>query len=287
MSEKTFTDSLKSTRLGTLRVRVTGTGPPSVLWHSLFVDSTTWERVREGLAQHRQLLMIDGPSHGGSEPITHRFTPDDCAGAAGDLLEQLGVGKPVDWIGNAWGGHVGLAFAASRPGDVRSLVTIGTPVRALNVAERRQIAVLLPIYRLIGPVLPVVRALGNALLGARCDPRDARLVADAFRRANRAGMANAVRSASLGRPDITDVLPNVVAPTLMVTGQDDTMWTPAEARDAAAQLPSGACVIVPGAGHVAPLLQSAAAMIELIEVFWRDPAAFVAREAQAIAAIEA
>ena len=37
------------TRLGDLRVETCGSGPPAVLWHSLFVDSTTWERVREPL----------------------------------------------------------------------------------------------------------------------------------------------------------------------------------------------------------------------------------------------
>ena len=30
------------TRLGPLRVETAGSGPPAVLWHSLFVDSTTW-----------------------------------------------------------------------------------------------------------------------------------------------------------------------------------------------------------------------------------------------------
>ena len=31
-----------ATRLGPLRVQTVGSGPPAVLWHSLFVDSTTW-----------------------------------------------------------------------------------------------------------------------------------------------------------------------------------------------------------------------------------------------------
>src|ERR1035437_1901756 len=38
------------TRLGDLRVEVCSAGPPAVLWHSLFVDSTTWERVRGPLS---------------------------------------------------------------------------------------------------------------------------------------------------------------------------------------------------------------------------------------------
>jgi hypothetical protein len=34
-------------RLGPLQVQTIGAGPPTVLWHSLFVDSTTWTRVQQ------------------------------------------------------------------------------------------------------------------------------------------------------------------------------------------------------------------------------------------------
>ena len=33
------------TRVGSLAVRVVGEGPPAVLWHSLFVDDRSWDRV--------------------------------------------------------------------------------------------------------------------------------------------------------------------------------------------------------------------------------------------------
>jgi pimeloyl-ACP methyl ester carboxylesterase len=29
------------------------------------------------------------------------------------VLDQLAIGEGVDWVGNAWGGHVGLRFAAA------------------------------------------------------------------------------------------------------------------------------------------------------------------------------
>ena len=36
------------TRVGSLAVRVRGEGPPAVLWHSLFVDERSWQRVEDG-----------------------------------------------------------------------------------------------------------------------------------------------------------------------------------------------------------------------------------------------
>ncbi|HEX6678312.1 MAG TPA: alpha/beta fold hydrolase [Actinomycetes bacterium] len=268
------------TRLGPLHVQTIGAGPPAVLWHSLFVDSTTWTRVQQPLAGMRRLVLVDGPAHGHNPPVPHRFTLEDCVGAAADVLDHLGVEEPVDWLGNAWGGHVGILFAAAHPDRCRSLVAIGAPVHALSPADRRRTVLLRWLYRLAGPVPPLVNLLVDALLGPRAraeDPKGAALVADAFRRADRRGMHAAIGWLSLARPDLTPVLDRLGTPTLLTTGENDPMWTTANARAAAAHLANGALVILPGAGHVGPLLQAAPAVVDLVTAFWRDPAATVAR----------
>lgn len=259
------------TRLGPLRVETIGSGAPALLWHSLFVDSTTWVRVRQSLAATRRLVIVDGPAHGHSAAPQGPFTLDDCAGAALDVLGHLGIDEPVDWVGNAWGGHVGITFAAANPGHCRSLATIGTPVHALTAPERRQISMLVPLYRAVGPVRPVLGALTTALLGEGADPEAIALVAEAFTRPERRGMARAIRSASLDRPDLTSALASVLAPTLFAAGADDATWTPDNAAAAAARLPRGGWAVLPGAGHVAPLLEAAPAVVDLLTAFWRDP----------------
>lgn len=127
MTRQEPTGSMIDTILGGLRVQVCGEGPPAVLWHSLFVDSTSWDRVRDRLAADRRLILIDGACHGRSTPTTRRFTSHDCASAATEVLDALAVEDSVDWVGNAWGGHVGLLFAAARSARCRSVITIGTP----------------------------------------------------------------------------------------------------------------------------------------------------------------
>jgi pimeloyl-ACP methyl ester carboxylesterase len=272
------------TRLGPLHVQTVGSGPPALLWHSLFVDSTTWTRVQQPLAARRRLLLIDGPAHGHNPPVPHRFSLEDCVGVALDVLDHLGVDEPVDWLGNAWGGHVGILFAATHPNRCRSLAAIGAPVHALSPADRRRTVLLRWLYRLAGPVPPLVNLLVDALLGPRArtkDPQGAALVADAFRRADRRGMHAAIGWLSLGRPDLTPVLDRIATPTLLTTGTNDPMWTTGSARGAAAHLANGALVILPGAGHVGPLLQAAPAVVDLVGAFWRDPAATVARHRSA------
>jgi pimeloyl-ACP methyl ester carboxylesterase len=260
------------TRLGDLRVEVCGAGATAVLWHSLFVDSTTWERVRAPLSAVRRLIIIDGPSHGGSAAASRIFTLEECAGAALDVLDYLGVTAPVDWVGNAWGGHVGVLVAASSD-RCRSVVTIGTPVHPLTPRERLKCTVLVGVYRLTGPIGPLMTAVSDALLGPHSavrNPADARLVRDALRRATRPGLYRAMRSVMLNRRDLASALAAVTAPTLVVAGADDAMWTSDQAR-AAAEVPSrGTCCVVPGGGHVAPLLEGASALTEVLTTFWRD-----------------
>jgi pimeloyl-ACP methyl ester carboxylesterase len=83
------------------------------------------------------------------------------------VLDHFRIGEPADWVGNAMGGHVGIPFAAAYPGRCHSLATIGSPVHALTPPERRKIAVLTGLYRLTGPVPPLVNLLTDALLGPR------------------------------------------------------------------------------------------------------------------------
>ncbi|HEX7993036.1 MAG TPA: alpha/beta fold hydrolase [Streptosporangiaceae bacterium] len=274
------------TRLGPLRVEAAGSGAPAVLWHSLFVDSTTWVRVRPPLASVRRLLLIDAPGHGHNPPVARRFTLDDCAGAAADVLDHFRIGGPVDWVGNAMGGHVGIPFAAAYPGRCRSLATIGSPIHALTPPERRKIAVFTGLYRLTGPLPPLVSLLIDALLGPHArtgDPQAAALAAAAFRRATRRGMSRAIGSVSLHRPDLTPLLGKISTPTLICAAADDPSWTPADAARAAGRLPNGASVILPGAGHIAPLFEAEPALAELLTAFWANPDAVITRQRAAAA----
>lgn len=268
-----------ATRLGPLHVQTAGSGLPAVLWHSLFVDSTTWNLLLAPLAAERRLVLIDGPNHGGSPPVRHPFTLDDCADGAADVLDQLGIQEPVDWLGNAWGGHVGILFAARHPDRCRSLIALGAPVHPLSDADRRLIRLLSWVYRIAGPG-PVINPLVDALLGPKAraqDPESAAIITGAFRRAERRGMFDAIRWLSLRRRDLTPELGLLPTPALLTTNPDDPEWDTAAASAAAARLRDGALVILPGSGRIGPLLQAAPAVADLVTAFWRDPHATIAR----------
>ncbi|MFI1563619.1 alpha/beta fold hydrolase [Streptomyces sp. NPDC020490] len=257
------------TKVGDLFVEVVGSGPPVLLWHSMLVDRTQWKRMADSLAGERTLVLVDGPGHGRSGAPPAGYTLEDCADAAGEVLTALGVGA-VDWLGSAWGGHVGLVFAARHPRRCLSVVTVATPVAPLETAERVQTRVLAGVYGALGPVRPLADGVADALLtrrSKRTDPEGRRIVRDAFVRAGRVGMHRSMHAMMLRRPDIGGLLPTLTAPVLVIAGSDDRMWPPEVAARSAATVPRGCCAVVDGA-HRLPALERPEAVLTHVRAFW-------------------
>jgi pimeloyl-ACP methyl ester carboxylesterase len=258
------------TRLGPLAVRVRGEGPPAVLWHSLFVDERSWRPVEEGLGRDRRLVIITGPGHGASPDPGRRYSLDDCAAAAGDILEALAIAEPVDWVGNAWGGHVGVVFASTWPDRCRTLVTLGTPIEAYSRSERITVGSVLAVYRLVGMVGFLSSSIVDALLSPTTranDPEAVELVLACLRTTGRRGLSNAVQSISLGRPDLTGRLAAIRCPTLLVTGSDIPVWTAEQATESSNLLATGSVAVVPDTAYLIPL-EAPETTVRLVRQLW-------------------
>ncbi len=259
------------TTVGTLVVRVRGEGRPAVLWHSLFVDERSWARVEEELARDRRLVIITGPGHGASSDPGRRYSLDDCAAAAVEVLTALEMPEPVDWVGNAWGGHVGVVFAATWPDRCRSLVTLGTPIESYGRSERLTFRVLLALYRVVGMIDFLSSGIVDALLSPRTragDPGAVALVLDCLRTMERRALANAMVSISMRRPDLTPRLAAVRCPTIFVTGSDLPDWVPDLAEAKSRLLADGSVAVIPDTAYLTPL-EAPAATVRLVRDLWR------------------
>jgi pimeloyl-ACP methyl ester carboxylesterase len=257
------------TALGALAVQVHGEGAPTVLWHSMYVDGSSWDRIIPLLADGRRLLVVDGPGWGDSDHLHRTVRMPDAVGAAAELVAALSPGAPVDWVGNAWGGHVGIELAATRPELVRSLVAAGSPLLPVAQQQRGRIELLIRVLRVAGPIGPVRDGILPALLTpeSAADPSAVAFVVDALARAGRRSAAHAIRSFTLNRVDITELLPRVTAPTLFVATPDRDEWTPDQATAAAAVVPKGRAAVVQGARALIPIEQPDA-LAALITDFW-------------------
>jgi pimeloyl-ACP methyl ester carboxylesterase len=176
----------------------------------------------------------------------------------------------VDWVGNAWGGHVGVVFAARWPERCRTLVTLGTPIQSYTMSERPRIWIVRPAVRVLGPVGFIGTGIRDALLSPTTraqDPEADALVLDCLRGMNRAAMVNAVVSISLRRPDLTPRLAQIRCPTLFVTGCDHIGWTPEQAHAASRLLADGATEVIPNKAYLIPL-EAPDRTVLLISDFW-------------------
>jgi pimeloyl-ACP methyl ester carboxylesterase len=268
-----FEEHVIDTPVGALAVRVSKPvphRPAALLWHSLFVDSRSWSRVEHALAEDRQLVLVTGPGHGASRDPGRRYTMADCADAAAVALDALGIGDAVDWVGNAWGGHVGIVFAAQRPGSCRTLVTVGTPVHAYSLRGRLETRALLALHRLQGPSRFLTDSVTDAMLSTRTrtqDPTAVELVRNCFIDADPAGLRNAVVSISVHRRDLTPLLPSIRIPTLFVTGDEHPEWPPELAETASRLLPQGSTSVLRGAAYLGPL-ETPEQFTALVREFW-------------------
>ena len=260
-----------STDMGRLHVRRTGSGPPVVLWHSLFFDSRSWGPLVHALARDRTVYTIDGPSHGKSEAVHPDFTFEELVAAVEQALDRLGLTEPVDWVGNAWGGHIGIRLAAAE--RLRTLTTIGTPVQGFTVGEKLTKGwPLVEMYRFTGPNGFIMKQLSDSLLGPEsvaAQPDQAAMIVASFREADRRGMLHAMRSMMLHRTGIADLLLRITVPTLVMSARDDVIgWQPDEARQTCAVISNCRVEEVAGGGHVAPLLVDRDRIVKLLSDLW-------------------
>ena len=227
-------------------------GLPLVLLHGVGSDAESWSPLIEALPPGRDIVAWYAPGYGDSTPVAPQApAPDDYAAALEAMLDALALGR-VLLAGHSLGCLFAARFAARNPNRVARLALMSP---ALG-------------YGAIGPLPAAVQAriddldaLGPAEFAAR---RAARLVHDAagrpavlegVRRAmaavNPAGYAQAVRA--LGAGHLLADAPRLTMPTVVVTGLEDVVTPPGNARRLHAALPSPLRLAeLPGAGHAMP-----------------------------------
>ena len=244
------------TALGRIRLQVGGSGSPILFWPSLLMTGDMWHGVAADLIDRHQVVLIDPPGQGGSQPLTGMFTFAQCARSVGDILDGLGIDQ-AHFVGNSWGGMIGGTFAATYPERVGRAVLMNCTAGRASLRQKIEFAMLLRVAQWrgeIGP--PLIRSVLKAFLGPtslRERPDVVAHVRSAMPLVNVASVSWAVKSVVPRRPDQRELLSAIRTPVLVVGGAEDATFPPREAVAMAEAIPNSSVRVLDGVAHLAGL----------------------------------
>lgn len=239
-----------------------GQGIPVVLVHGFPLDHTIWEPLLPILKEKARIILPDMRGHGASPVIEGPSSMRLMAADIAALLDKLDIDKAI-LVGHSMGGYVGLAFAHAYPNRLAGLGLIATQAAA-DTPERRQDR--LNLADEIGR--KGVRHLAENM-SIRLTTR--RELSPALRtlilKINPKGAIGALKGMA-DRPDLTDFLPSITIPSLVLAGSDDVIMPIERPQTMAKMLARAWFVEIHSAGHL-PMMeypqQVAEALDQLIE----------------------
>jgi pimeloyl-ACP methyl ester carboxylesterase len=242
MSRMAFEEASRTVEVRGQRTRVVelGSGEPVVVLHGWGGRIESMAPVVQCLAASRRVLALDLPGFGESPAPEGAWGTGDYASFVRDVLSEAGVAD-ADFVGHSFGAKTSIYLAATSSA-VRSLVLAGSSGLRTPPSFKAR----------------VKRGVSRAGRGARrLGPPGRALSAALYRRI----ASEDYRNAGPLRPtfvkvvneDLTELLPKVAVPTLLVWGTEDDAAPVAHGRTMERLIPDAGLVLFEGAGHFAYL----------------------------------
>lgn len=233
-----------------------GAGSPLLLVHGFPLDHSMWNAQLDSLSDVCQLIAPDlrgfGQSTGEDDVLTMERFADDLAA----LLDALQITDPITFCGLSMGGYVAWQFWQRHRDRLARLILCDTRATADpdEVARGRRMTA----ARVVKEGLDDFVAGMIPKLFAQQAVQEQSTIVESTREVMLAARPKSVAAALLGmadRPDMTDSLPGIDLPTLVICGEHDPISPSDEMRGIAEAMPNAHFVEVPSAGHMAPLEQ--------------------------------
>ncbi|SMF20713.1 3-oxoadipate enol-lactonase [Tistlia consotensis] len=222
--------------------------PAVVLSHSLACSRAMWRPQIEALAKDHLVVAYDTRGHGGTAAPDGPYDLELLAADLLGLAEALTLPR-FHFVGLSMGGMIGQQLALTAPGKLISLTLCATTSR-IPPEGRKAFD-----ERIAAAESQGMAALAEATL--------ARWFTEPFRAAGRPEV-EAIRQLILATPvagfvgccraiqplDLTDRLPAVRTPTLVLAGQDDPGMPPAVMQTIKEQIPGAQLCVLAHAAHL-------------------------------------
>lgn len=224
--------------------------PVVVLIHGLGLTRQIWQWHEPALAARYRVLSYDLFGHGDSAPPPLTASLSGFSDQLLGLLDELGIERAAV-VGFSLGGMINRRFALDHPTRVSALAILNSPhergAEAQRLVEERAAQVegggseatidsalerwFTPAFRAARPEVMALIRRWRAGNDAESYPQSCMVLA--------AGVTELIR------PD-----PPIAAPTLVMTGENDSGSTPAMSHAIAAEIPGAETIIVPRLQHM-------------------------------------
>ena len=235
-----------------MAVELAGEGEAVVLIHGLGGNANTWSPVMSVFARHRT-LRLDLPGSGRSHRVEGALSCDRFVNAVMRVMDANSIAS-AHVVAHSMGTIVAANLAASQPSRVRSLALFGP---LLAPPEGARAALRARGQKAHAEGVAGMQAIADALVLASTasETKRSRLAATALVRESLMGQcpdgyARSCAALAEMTPANTD---QITCPTLLVTGDEDSVSPPSSVRAMAEKIPGAKLEIIRACGHWTPV----------------------------------
>jgi len=260
---------MKRINVGDIEMAVSdiGRGQPILFIHGFPLDHSMWDRQAERLSKKYRVLAVDLRGFGASDVTAGTVSMEQFADDLARLLDALDVNQPVVVCGLSMGGCIAWQLIRKHPQRVKAFIACDTRVVA-DTEEGAQTR-----YKTAEKTLAEgASVVADAMIPKLFSDQTRNNSPDIVDKTRQVILGNSPEGIAAGlrglatRPDVSEQARTLELPVLAIVGEHDAISPVEEMRGWASSISGAELVVVPGAGHMAPL-ESPQFVNEAIERF--------------------
>jgi pimeloyl-ACP methyl ester carboxylesterase len=226
-----------------LAVTVAGSGELVLFLHGIRGNRRNWSAQIEFFSRRFKAAAWDARGYGDSDDYDGALQFDDFTGDVLRVAESFEA-KKLHLVGLSMGGRIARNVALRAAHRLHSLVLVSTSPGFDALSPQA-------IRRFVAERRASTPETLRRLLGSRARPGAFEELLDSVSRIHEASYQKTLE-ASVAQ-DRAAPIEKIGVPTLVVAGEEDTVYPPALAREMARRIPGAELVLMEGTGHLANL----------------------------------
>ncbi|MEO8268987.1 MAG: alpha/beta fold hydrolase [Aureliella sp.] len=248
--------SFLAARGNLISVTIAGEGTPLILLHGFPLDHRLWLQQLDCLSAHYRVIAPDLRGFGQSTLTEEPYSMADLAEDVEQVRLHLTDDQPIAVCGLSMGGYVAFEFWRRYSRSLTALILANTKPQADTEHARAARYAMIEQARQLGSWHAIAGMLPKLLSEHHLSERGSQFcAAEEMLRACTTDALSSAQSAMAERTDFIALLPSLATPTLVITGQEDSIAPPDATRKWAAVMPNSQCHVLADAAHLTPIEQ--------------------------------